>query len=245
MPPPGLAKTVCAPMPGLLTRLMVEAGDVIEAGQNVAVIEAMKMENTLAAQIRGTVLEISANTGDNLNVDDVIPTLLEGEIGGPPGFGIATLLAIPGKLNWARMAGSAGRTGIGARADHHLGDYSTPLVDIVTHEGAEMDFSDSSFDDALTSYSLSMLRAGERPHLTSRVMRNRILHYQGCRVGTQAADALSGRSGRRCYHSLYPFWNFRKLLESYLKGGFTISLSCLTRIKASLAALSTSSRLRI
>ena len=71
---------VCAPMPGLLTRLFVEVGDVIEAGQNVAVIEAMKMENTLAAQIRGTVLEISANTGDNLNVDDVILTLKpEGE----------------------------------------------------------------------------------------------------------------------------------------------------------------------
>jgi propionyl-CoA carboxylase alpha chain len=67
-------------MPGLLTRLMVEVGDVIEAGQNVAVIEAMKMENTLAAQIRGTVLEISANTGNNLNVDDVILTLKpEGE----------------------------------------------------------------------------------------------------------------------------------------------------------------------
>ena len=66
---------VCAPMPGLLTRLMVEVGEVIEAGQNVAVIEAMKMENTLAAQIRGTVLEISANVGDNLNVDDVILSL--------------------------------------------------------------------------------------------------------------------------------------------------------------------------
>ena len=83
MPPPqsgaGQDK-VCAPMPGLLTRLMVEVGDVIEAGQNVAVIEAMKMENTLAAQIRGTVLKISANTGDNLNVDDVILTLKpEGE----------------------------------------------------------------------------------------------------------------------------------------------------------------------
>ena len=83
MPPPqsgaGQDK-VCAPMPGLLTRLMVEVGDVIEAGQNVAVIEAMKMENTLAAQIRGAVLEISANTGDNLNVDDVILTLKpEGE----------------------------------------------------------------------------------------------------------------------------------------------------------------------
>jgi propionyl-CoA carboxylase alpha chain len=50
-------------------------GEVIEAGQNVAVIEAMKMENTLAAQIRGTVLEISANVGDNLNVDDVILSL--------------------------------------------------------------------------------------------------------------------------------------------------------------------------
>ena len=59
---------------------MVEVGDVIEAGLNVAVIEAMKMENTLAAQIKGTVLEISTNIGDNLNVDDVILTLKpEGE----------------------------------------------------------------------------------------------------------------------------------------------------------------------
>jgi propionyl-CoA carboxylase alpha chain len=66
---------VCAPMPGLLTRLMVAEGDVIEAGQNVAVIEAMKMENTLSAQIRGTVQEISAKIGDNLNVDDVILSL--------------------------------------------------------------------------------------------------------------------------------------------------------------------------
>ena len=78
MPPPqqgaGQDK-VCAPMPGLLTRLMVDVGEVIEAGQNVAVIEAMKMENTLAAQIKGTVLEISANVGDNLNVDDVILSL--------------------------------------------------------------------------------------------------------------------------------------------------------------------------
>ena len=78
MPPPqqgaGQDK-VCAPMPGLLTRLIVETGEVIEAGQNVAVIEAMKMENTLSAQIRGTVTEISAKIGDNLNVDDVILSL--------------------------------------------------------------------------------------------------------------------------------------------------------------------------
>jgi propionyl-CoA carboxylase alpha chain len=78
MPPPqqgaGQDK-VCAPMPGLLTRLMVAEGDVIEAGQNVAVIEAMKMENTLSAQIRGTVQEISAKIGDNLNVDDIILSL--------------------------------------------------------------------------------------------------------------------------------------------------------------------------
>jgi propionyl-CoA carboxylase alpha chain len=78
MPPPqqgaGQDK-VCAPMPGLLTRLMVAESDVIEAGQDVAVIEAMKMENTLSAQIRGTVQEISAKIGDNLNVDDVILSL--------------------------------------------------------------------------------------------------------------------------------------------------------------------------
>ncbi len=75
MPPEdtGLSDTlVTAPMPGLLTNIMVAVGDVVQAGQNVAIIEAMKMENTLTAGMRGRVTQIAPKVGDSLNVDDVI-----------------------------------------------------------------------------------------------------------------------------------------------------------------------------
>ena len=71
------ATVIAAPMPGLLTRLMVAEGDIVEAGQNVAIIEAMKMENVLKAEMKGIVSSISAAQGDSLNVDDVIITLAE------------------------------------------------------------------------------------------------------------------------------------------------------------------------
>jgi len=75
MPPEdtGLSDTlVTAPMPGLLTNIMVAVGDVVQAGQNVAIIEAMKMENTLTAGMTGRVINIASNIGDSLNVDDII-----------------------------------------------------------------------------------------------------------------------------------------------------------------------------
>ena len=48
--PPDMSRFLIAPMPGLLTRLEVKAGDMVEAGQPVAVVEAMKMENNLRAE---------------------------------------------------------------------------------------------------------------------------------------------------------------------------------------------------
>lgn len=71
------ATIISAPMPGLLTRLMVAEGDNVEAGQNVAIIEAMKMENVLKAEMKGVVSSISAAQGDSLNVDDIIITLTD------------------------------------------------------------------------------------------------------------------------------------------------------------------------
>ena len=62
-------------MPGLLTQLMVELGDKVQKGQNVAVIEAMKMENLLIAEASGTVKAIKAKVGQNLNVEDLILSL--------------------------------------------------------------------------------------------------------------------------------------------------------------------------
>ncbi len=70
--PPDLSKFLIAPMPGLLVRLDVAEGDKVEAGQPLAVVEAMKMENILRAAKSGTVKSISATTGDSLAVDAVI-----------------------------------------------------------------------------------------------------------------------------------------------------------------------------
>ncbi|MEA1083522.1 acetyl/propionyl/methylcrotonyl-CoA carboxylase subunit alpha [Sphingomonas sp. CD22] len=70
--PPDLSRFLIAPMPGLLVRLDVGAGDAVEAGQPLAVVEAMKMENILRAEKSGRVKSVSAATGDSLAVDQVI-----------------------------------------------------------------------------------------------------------------------------------------------------------------------------
>jgi len=70
--PPDLSRFLIAPMPGLLVRLDVGAGDAVEAGQPLAVVEAMKMENILRAEKSGRVKSVSAVTGDSLAVDQVI-----------------------------------------------------------------------------------------------------------------------------------------------------------------------------
>ena len=70
--PPDMSRFLLAPMPGLLTRLEVKAGDTVEAGQPVAVVEAMKMENILRAEKTATVKATSAKAGDSLAVDQVI-----------------------------------------------------------------------------------------------------------------------------------------------------------------------------
>jgi len=70
--PPDLSRFLLAPMPGLLVRLDVDEGDRVEAGQALAVVEAMKMENILRAGKSGVVKTIGARTGDSLSVDQVI-----------------------------------------------------------------------------------------------------------------------------------------------------------------------------
>ena len=63
---------ILAPMPGLLTKLLVEVGDNVAPGDDVAIIEAMKMENLLKADSGGVVDKIMAAEGDRLNVDQEI-----------------------------------------------------------------------------------------------------------------------------------------------------------------------------
>ena len=66
------SKQLLCPMPGLFRSLSVNVGDVIEPGQTVAVVEAMKMENVLRAERRATVKRIAAKVGDSLAVDQLI-----------------------------------------------------------------------------------------------------------------------------------------------------------------------------
>jgi propionyl-CoA carboxylase alpha chain len=70
--PPDLSKFLICPMPGLLTTLHVGVGDNVEAGQPLAVVEAMKMENILRAEKSGIVKAVNAGAGDSLAVDAVI-----------------------------------------------------------------------------------------------------------------------------------------------------------------------------
>lgn len=70
--PPDLSKFLLAPMPGLLTQLHVAPGDKVEAGQPLAVVEAMKMENILRAERAGVVKAANFAAGDSLAVDAAI-----------------------------------------------------------------------------------------------------------------------------------------------------------------------------
>ena len=70
--PPDLSRFVLSPMPGLLVEVAVQAGQKVMAGERVAVIEAMKMENVLFAAQDGIVKSVVAAKGESLSVDQVI-----------------------------------------------------------------------------------------------------------------------------------------------------------------------------
>ena len=60
------------PMPGKLIKILVKKNQIIEEGQSLCVVEAMKMENTLVAPKKCTIKKISYKEGDTLSVDQVI-----------------------------------------------------------------------------------------------------------------------------------------------------------------------------
>ena len=70
--PPDLSRFLICPMPGLLVSLNVKEGDKVEAGQPLAVVEAMKMENILRAEKTATVKKVNAAAGESLAVDAII-----------------------------------------------------------------------------------------------------------------------------------------------------------------------------
>ena len=62
----GSGKAVTAPLPGVIIEVSVKVGDAVKAGDQVAVLEAMKMENAIEATCDGTVTAISVNKGDSV-----------------------------------------------------------------------------------------------------------------------------------------------------------------------------------
>jgi propionyl-CoA carboxylase alpha chain len=70
--PPDMSRFVLSPMPGLLVEVAVQPGQKVQAGERVAVIEAMKMENVLFAAADGVVGKVLAGKGESLAVDQPI-----------------------------------------------------------------------------------------------------------------------------------------------------------------------------
>ena len=71
-PPPDTSKFLLSPMPGLLADVEVTVGQQVQAGERLAVIEAMKMENIMLATRAAVVAEVLANKGESLSVDQPI-----------------------------------------------------------------------------------------------------------------------------------------------------------------------------
>jgi propionyl-CoA carboxylase alpha chain len=69
---PDLSKFLLSPMPGLLVSLAVTTGQDVKAGQELCVVEAMKMENLLRAERDGRIAVLHAKPGDSLAVDQTI-----------------------------------------------------------------------------------------------------------------------------------------------------------------------------
>jgi propionyl-CoA carboxylase alpha chain len=70
--PPDMSRFLLSPMPGLLVQIAVAEGDAVKAGETLAVVEAMKMENVLRAEHDGVVKSLHAGNGDSLKVDQQI-----------------------------------------------------------------------------------------------------------------------------------------------------------------------------
>jgi biotin carboxyl carrier protein len=68
-------QTVAAPMPGKVVRVLVGVGDVVEAGQGLLVVEAMKMQNEMKASRAGRVLAVRVKEGATVTAGEVLATI--------------------------------------------------------------------------------------------------------------------------------------------------------------------------
>jgi biotin carboxyl carrier protein len=65
-------QNVAAPMPGKVVRLLVAAGDAVEAGQGLIVVEAMKMQNEMKSPKAGVVVEIKITEGATVSAGEIL-----------------------------------------------------------------------------------------------------------------------------------------------------------------------------
>jgi pyruvate carboxylase subunit B len=77
--------TVISPMPGIVVDVLVEEGQVVQAGDRLAILEAMKMENEIRSPRTGLVQSVHVVPGQTVNLKDVIVS-----IGVPPDAGLST-----------------------------------------------------------------------------------------------------------------------------------------------------------
>jgi len=71
----GGRQNITAPMPGKVIRVLVQEGDVVDAGHGVVVVEAMKMQNEMRAAHAGTVVQVRARDGDTVGAGDILVVL--------------------------------------------------------------------------------------------------------------------------------------------------------------------------
>ena len=73
IPPP--APQVGAPIPGAISSISIELGQIVEKGDRLLVMEAMKMQSTIYAPVGGKVLEKFVNAGDKVDAKDLLLTI--------------------------------------------------------------------------------------------------------------------------------------------------------------------------
>ncbi|MBQ3766977.1 MAG: biotin/lipoyl-binding protein [Bacteroidales bacterium] len=73
--PAGVGEKVASPLPGVIIEISVKEGQTVKAGQKVAVLEAMKMENEIPAPKDGTITDIHVHKGDTLQEGDPVVTI--------------------------------------------------------------------------------------------------------------------------------------------------------------------------
>lgn len=77
VPAPAAAKgeQVASPMPGTILNVLVKAGDTVKEGQNLMVLEAMKMENEILAPVGGVVAQLNVSKGATVNTGDILAVI--------------------------------------------------------------------------------------------------------------------------------------------------------------------------